>query len=131
MALHTGGAELRDGDYFGPPLNHVARLLAAGYGGQVLLSQAAAEQLRSSRHRGPSLRHLGEHRLRDLPYREVIFQLLPPGLPSEFPPLNTLDVAFRRGMIRAAAISGVVMALLGALALIALSQARRADQQRQ
>ena len=30
MALHTGAAEERDGDYFGPPLNRVARLLAAG-----------------------------------------------------------------------------------------------------
>ena len=27
MALHTGEAEERDGDYFGPPVNRVARLL--------------------------------------------------------------------------------------------------------
>ena len=39
MALHTGAAELRDGDYFGPPLNRVARILALGHGGQILLSQ--------------------------------------------------------------------------------------------
>ena len=38
MALHTGAAQTRDGDYFGPPLNRVARLLAAGSGGQMLLS---------------------------------------------------------------------------------------------
>jgi class 3 adenylate cyclase len=38
MALHTGAAEQRDGDYFGPPLNHVARLLAVAHGGQTLLS---------------------------------------------------------------------------------------------
>ena len=36
MALHTGVAELRDGDYFGRPLNRVARLLATGHGGQIL-----------------------------------------------------------------------------------------------
>jgi class 3 adenylate cyclase len=36
MALHTGAAHERDGDYFGPPLNRVARLLSAAYGGQVL-----------------------------------------------------------------------------------------------
>ena len=41
MALHTGAAELRDGDYFGPPLNRVARLLAAAHGGQALVSQVA------------------------------------------------------------------------------------------
>src|SRR5438093_183253 len=29
MALHTGTAEQRDGDYFGQPLNRIARLLAA------------------------------------------------------------------------------------------------------
>src|SRR5262245_63784 len=38
MALHTGAADHRDGDYFGQPLNRVARLLAVGHGGQVLLS---------------------------------------------------------------------------------------------
>jgi class 3 adenylate cyclase len=38
MALHTGVAEEREGDYFGPPVNRVARLLSAGHGGQVLLS---------------------------------------------------------------------------------------------
>ena len=40
MALHTGAAEERDGDYFGPPVNRVARLLSAAHGGQVLLSLA-------------------------------------------------------------------------------------------
>src|SRR3712207_4702876 len=30
MALHTGAADERDGDYFGSPLNRVARLLSAG-----------------------------------------------------------------------------------------------------
>ena len=38
MALHTGACEERGGDYFGPPLNRVARLMAAGHGGQTLLS---------------------------------------------------------------------------------------------
>jgi class 3 adenylate cyclase len=38
MALHVGAAEERDGDYFGPPLNRVARLMSAAHGGQVLLS---------------------------------------------------------------------------------------------
>src|SRR5262249_53966039 len=45
MALHTGVAEERDGDYFGPPLNRVARLLAIGHGGQVLLSQTTRDLL--------------------------------------------------------------------------------------
>lgn len=41
MALHSGEAEERAGDYFGPTLNRVARLLSTGYGGQILVSCAA------------------------------------------------------------------------------------------
>src|SRR5262249_6921204 len=39
VALHTGEAEIRDGDYYGLAVNHCARLRAVGHGGQVLLSQ--------------------------------------------------------------------------------------------
>ncbi|HEU4752044.1 MAG TPA: adenylate/guanylate cyclase domain-containing protein, partial [Armatimonadota bacterium] len=46
MALHTGTAQERDGDYFGPTVNRVARLLAAGHGGQVLVSGATRTLLR-------------------------------------------------------------------------------------
>jgi class 3 adenylate cyclase len=45
-ALHTGAAEARGGDYFGAPLNRVARLLEAGHGGQILLSAATEELVR-------------------------------------------------------------------------------------
>ena len=47
MALHTGAAEVQDGDYFGACLNRLGRLLAAGHGGQVLLSQATADLARA------------------------------------------------------------------------------------
>jgi class 3 adenylate cyclase len=92
MALHVGGAEERDGDYFGPPLNRVARLLSAAHGGQVLLSAAAQEMVRDQLPVGTSLRDLGEHRLTDLFRPERVFQLSAPDLPVEFPPLRTLDV---------------------------------------
>ena len=36
MAIHTGAADMRDGDYFGLPLNRIARMLAAGHGGRIL-----------------------------------------------------------------------------------------------
>jgi class 3 adenylate cyclase len=42
MVLHTGAADERDGDYFGPTLNRTARLLAAAHGGQILISLTAA-----------------------------------------------------------------------------------------
>src|SRR5215203_3060802 len=92
MALHVSGAEERDGDYFGPPLNRVARLLSAAHGGQVLLSAAAQEMVRDQLPVGTSLRDLGEHRLTDLFRPERVFQLSAPDLPVEFPPLRTLDV---------------------------------------
>ena len=89
MALHSGAAELRDDDYFGPPLNRVARLLAAGHGGQILLSLTAQELVRGSMPPDLALRELGEHYLRDLIQPEQIFQLIAGDLPGDFPPLRT------------------------------------------
>jgi predicted ATPase/class 3 adenylate cyclase len=97
MALHTGAADERDGDYFGPPLNRVARLLSAGHGGQVLLSLPTQELVRDQLPAGTSLRDLGEVRLKDLFRPERVFQLVLPDLPSEFPPLRTLD-AYRNNL---------------------------------
>ena len=91
MALRTGAAEERGGDYFGPPLNRVARLLSAGHGGQVLLSRSTQELVRDQLPLGVELRDLGERRLKDLSGPEHVFQLTAPGLPFSFPPLKTLD----------------------------------------
>jgi class 3 adenylate cyclase len=91
VALHTGAAEERDGDYFGPPVNRVARLLSAAHGGQVLLSLPAQELVRDQLPAGTSLSDLGEYRLKDLFRPERVFQLSAPDLPSEFPPLRTLE----------------------------------------
>src|ERR687892_1383702 len=91
MALHTGSADERGGDYFGPPVNRVARLLSAGHGGQVLLSSAPKELVRDALPEGVRLRDLGERRLKDLFRPERVFQLIAPELPTSYPPLNTLD----------------------------------------
>jgi predicted ATPase len=91
MALHTGAAQERDGDYFGPPLNRVARLLSAAHGGQVLLSLPTQELVRDQLPEETALRDLGERRLKDLFRPERVFQLTAPDLPSEFPPLRTLE----------------------------------------
>ncbi len=91
MALHTGAAEERDGDFFGPPVNRVARLLSAGHGGQVLLSLPTQQLVRDRLPAEVHLRDLGQRRLKDLSRPERIFQLRTPNLPSEFPPLKTLE----------------------------------------
>jgi LuxR family maltose regulon positive regulatory protein len=88
MALHSGAAELRDSDYFGPPLNRVARILALGHGGQVLLSQATHDLIADDLPSQITLRALGEYLLKDLTRPELIFQLVSPELPSDFPPLR-------------------------------------------
>src|ERR671910_718959 len=97
MALHIGAAEERDGDYFGPPVNRVARLLSAAHGGQVLLSLPTHEMVRDQLPAGTTLMNLGERRLKDLFRPERVFQLSAPGLPSEFSPLRTLD-AYRNNL---------------------------------
>lgn len=91
MAIHAGVAERWGGDYFGPPLNRVARMLAAGHGGQILLSRSAERLVAPRFPEGAALRDLGERRLKDLTEPERIFQLVVDDLPSDFPPLRTLD----------------------------------------
>ena len=89
IALHSGVAEARDHDYFGPTLNRVARLLAVGHGGQVLLSETAASGLGEALLAGCVLRDLGQHTLKDIEHPETVYQLCHPQLLSEFPPLRT------------------------------------------
>ena len=89
MAVHTGAVESRDGDYFGPPLNRVARLLSAGHGGQTLLSEATHDLGRDHLPPLATTKALGEHGLKDLARREAVFQLCHPDLPQTFPPLKS------------------------------------------
>jgi predicted ATPase/class 3 adenylate cyclase len=91
MALHTGAVEEQGGDYFGPALNRVARLLSAGHGGQTLLSLATQELVRDALPVDARLDDLGERRLKDLFRPERVFQISTPDLPSDFPPLRTLE----------------------------------------
>ena len=70
MGIHTGEVQERDGDYFGPPVNRAARIMAAAHGGQVLVSSATAELLTAV-----DLVDLGEHRLRDLSRPEHVWQM--------------------------------------------------------
>jgi len=91
MAIHTGPAEERDGDYFGQSLNRVARMLAAAHGGQIVLSKIAADQIGDALPAPAKLTDLGEHRLRDLVHPEHILQYSEPGLSEEFPLLRSLS----------------------------------------
>jgi predicted ATPase/class 3 adenylate cyclase len=91
MAIHSGPAEQRGGDYYGASLNRVARMLSVAHGGQVLLSQATVELLAEDLPSGATLRDLGLHRLKDLQRAERIYQLVHPALPADFPSLPSLN----------------------------------------
>jgi TolB-like protein/class 3 adenylate cyclase/Tfp pilus assembly protein PilF len=89
MALHSGAVELRDGDYFGAPLNRVARLLAAGHGGQTLLSESTHDLCRDHLPPLASVKALGAHGLKDLGRPEAVFQLCHPDMQQSFAPLKS------------------------------------------
>jgi predicted ATPase/class 3 adenylate cyclase/Tfp pilus assembly protein PilF len=91
MAAHTGEAQLRDGDYYGSVVNRAARLLDIAHGGQTLVSGVAHGLIVGDLPPQVTLKDLGLHRLKDLLQPEPVFQLLHPDLPSEFPPLKSLD----------------------------------------
>jgi predicted ATPase/class 3 adenylate cyclase len=91
MALHSGAAEARDADYFGPALNRSARILAIGHGGQILLSAVTALLARDRCPADVELVDMGSHRLRDLDRPEQVFQVAAADLPRTFPPLRSLS----------------------------------------
>jgi predicted ATPase/class 3 adenylate cyclase len=70
MGMHTGEAELRNSDYFGPTLNRAARVMDAGHGRQILLSAATAELVAEL-----ELIDLGEYRLKGIAPSVRLFQL--------------------------------------------------------
>ena len=49
MGLHTGEPRLLDGTYVGLDVHHAARVMAAGHGGQVLLSQSTFDLVGETR----------------------------------------------------------------------------------
>src|SRR2546422_1641567 len=97
MGMHPGEATLASAeagsDYVGIDVHRAARVAAAGYGGQVLLTEATATLARADLGDGLSLRDLGEFRLKDLARPEHVYQLVIAGGPADFPPLRSLDRA--------------------------------------
>src|SRR5215475_11028655 len=91
IGIHTGEPIRTTEGYTGLDIIRGARIKEAGHGGQVLLSASTAAIVQDALLDELSLRDLGAHRLQSLLRPERIFQLLIPGLPADFPPLQTLD----------------------------------------
>src|SRR5215831_9483880 len=89
MGLHTGAAEVHNGEYASSlTLVRVQRVASAGHGGQTLLSSVTAERVNDQLPAGTALRDLGPHKLRGLSEAENIYQLVAADLPAEFPSLR-------------------------------------------
>ena len=127
IGLHTGSAQLRAGDYYGPVVNRCARIRGLGHGGQVLLSSATTALVSDALPPGASLRSLGAHSLKGLSNPEEVFQLGHPDLPAAFPPLLSPQ-APRHNLPRALseligreAEQGEILALLAEAPLVTLT----------
>ena len=91
MGLHTGEAQVPEGDYIDhAPINRCARVKAAAHGGQVLVTKTTRDLVAGRLGGGFGLKKLGEFRLRDLAEPELIYQLTHADLPADFPPIVTL-----------------------------------------
>jgi len=91
MGIHTAEPTVGSERYVGLGVHRAARIMAAGHGGQVLVSQATRAVLEDDELDGIGLRDLGERRLKDLDRPEHIYQLEIDGLDNEFPPLKTVE----------------------------------------
>src|SRR6184192_3994328 len=91
MGIHTGEPTLSSEGYTGLDVHQAARIMSAGHGGQVLLSQTTRDLVEHDLPEGVSLRDLGAHRLKDLLHPSHLFELVISGFPADFPPLRTLD----------------------------------------
>jgi predicted ATPase/class 3 adenylate cyclase len=91
MGLHTGEPESSPEGYVGLDVHLAARIMSAGHGGQVLLSQTTSDLVKHDLPNGVSLLNMGKHHLKDLHQPVRIFQLVISGLSSDFPPLKTLN----------------------------------------
>ena len=91
MGMHTGDGVLGGDDYIGIDVNQAARIAAAAWGGQILLSEATTALVRGRLPHGVAIRSLGRHRMKDL-WRDVeLYDLVIDGLEADFPPPRTLD----------------------------------------
>jgi predicted ATPase/class 3 adenylate cyclase len=91
MGLHTGEPQVTEEGYLGLDVHRAARIAHIGHGGQVLLSETTVPLIRNELPQDVTLHNLGYHRMKDLSFRESIYQLVISDLPTDFPPLKSLD----------------------------------------
>ncbi len=85
FGIHTGEAERRGTDYFGPSTNLAARLRGQAEGGQIFLSSVTTELVAGHLPADCELVDLGPHRLRGIAAPEPIHAVKAPGIDAPFP----------------------------------------------
>ena len=91
MGMHAGEAMVTVGDVVGYDVNRAARIAAVANGGQIVISDTVRALAGAGSDGAFELRDLGEHRLKDLLAPERLAQVVAVDLPSEFPPLHSID----------------------------------------
>lgn len=91
VGLHTGSGRQRANDYVGLDVHRASRISDAAHGGQTLASDTTVDLTRGRLGPGISVRSLGEHHLKDLSAAESLFQIDAESLPTDFPPIKTVD----------------------------------------
>ena len=90
IGLHAGLADKSGTDYFGPVVNRTARVMAAAWGGQIIVTAEARQSAKLPA--GATLVDLGSHVLKDLTEPQLIYGLIHPDLKlQDFPPLRSLS----------------------------------------
>ena len=88
MGIHTGLATPHAGDYVALAVHQAARIVAAGHGGQILVSEQTAGRIEPGDKL--DLRSLGRYRFRDFDQPEQVFGVASEGLPDEHPAIRAL-----------------------------------------
>jgi YVTN family beta-propeller protein len=112
VGMHTGEPVVSEEGYHGVGVHRAARIMAAGHGGQVLVSEATAAVLADDELPGLGVRDLGRHRLKDIERGEHLFQLEAEGLDRQFPRVRAAEAhrpIYRRPLVIGAA-AGVLAA---------------------
>ena len=92
MGVHSGAVEPTEDEIFrGPSLARAARVMSAAHGDQILATAATVALLEREVLADSALRDLGDHTLRGFGRPERLYQVVVPGLRSEFPPIRTQE----------------------------------------
>src|SRR4051794_18883791 len=93
IGIHVGDAVFGGRDYTGIDVHGAARVMAASWGGEILVTDRVRALLPGSAADGITLRELGEFTLRDIPGPVRLYQVVAAGLRAEFPPPRTKSAA--------------------------------------